>query len=130
MGLPGGEGLFLDLKARALTAEEIAEIFPPPFYFVAAIDGAAVRDKAELMDVIATAFRFPAYFGRNWDALLDCLRSLPEELPAKGYALLIRNSSDFLRSSAKDQEDFADVAGEARAFLLEKHKAPFTIALL
>ena len=127
---PGEQGLFLDLRGRGMTAEGIDKLFPPPAYFTAWIDGGAVPAKAELMEALAAAFKFPAYFGRNWDALLDCLRSLHEELPAAGYALVIRNSGAFLASSPKDLEDFADVAGEARAFLLEKSKTPFTVVFL
>lgn len=127
---PAQEGLFLDLRGRGETAEGMLKRFPPPVYFTAWIDGAAAPAKAELLEALASAFRFPAYFGRNWDALLDCLRSLPEELPASGYVLAVRNSASFLASSPKDLEDFADIAGEARSFLLERHKAPFTVVLL
>lgn len=130
MARPGEEGLFLDLRAGDAAAEGIEKLFPPPSYFVAYVDGAGISDKAGLMDALAVAFRFPAYFGKNWDALLDCLRSLPVEIPAKGYVLAVRNSGSFLASSPKDLEDFTDVACEARTFLLEKYKAPFTVALL
>lgn len=127
---PAQEGLFLDLRGRGETAEGILKRFPPPVFFTAWIDGAAVPAKAELLGALAAAFRFPAYFGRNWDALLDCLRSLHEEIPASGYVLAVNNSASFLAGSSKDLEDFADIAGEARAFLLDKHKAPFIVVLL
>ncbi len=130
MARPGEEGLFLDLKARGTAAERIEELFPPPSYFVAYVDGAKIQNKAGLMDALAAAFRFPAYFGKNWDALLDCLRSLPDELPAKGYILAVRNSGSFLFSSPEDLEAFADTAGEARAFLSDKFKALFVVVLL
>jgi len=126
---PGEEGLFLDLRARG-TAEEIEKLFPPPSYFTAYVDGALIRDKAGLLDALAAAFKFPSYFGKNWDALLDCLRSLPDELPARGYVLAVRNSGAFLSSSPKDLEDFADIAGEARSFLNDKFKAVFVVVLL
>lgn len=129
MAQPGEGGLFLDLRASG-SAEGIEKRFPPPAYFTAFIDGAAARDKAGLMDAIGPAFRFPAYFGKNWDALLDCLRSLPDTVPARGYVLAVRNSSSFLLLSAKDREDFADIAGEARAFLREKFGADLVIVLL
>lgn len=35
-----------------------------------------IRSKAELLATLAEAGRFPGYFGRNWDALQDCLRDL------------------------------------------------------
>ena len=126
---PGEEGLFLDLRARG-TAEEIEKLFPPPSYFTAYVDGALIRDKAGLLDALAAAFKFPSYFGKNWDALLDCLRSLPDGLPARGYVLAVRNSSSFLSSSPRDLEDFAEIAGEARSFLMDKFKAVFVVVLL
>ncbi|OGR39100.1 MAG: hypothetical protein A2X29_10345 [Elusimicrobia bacterium GWA2_64_40] len=129
MAQPGEEGLFLDLRASG-AAEGIATRFPPPAYFTAFIDGEKARDKAGLMEQIGPAFRFPSYFGKNWDALLDCLRSLPDSVPARGYVLAVRNSSSFLLLSAKDKEDFADIAGEARAFLREKYSANLVVALL
>ncbi len=130
MAQPGEEGLFLDLRASG-AAEGIEKRFPPPAYFTAFIDGEKARDKAGLMDQIGPAFRFPAYFGKNWDALLDCLRSLPlSNKPPKGYVLVVRNSSAFLSASPKDLEDFADVAGEARIFLKETYNAVFVVALL
>jgi RNAse (barnase) inhibitor barstar len=127
---PGPETVFLDLRGRGETAEGILKRFPPPAYFTAFIDGASVPAKAELMEALASALRFPAYFGRNWDALLDCLRSLHEEMPASGYVLAVRNASSFLSASPKDLEDFADIAGEAGAFLREKHNAVFRVVLL
>jgi len=130
MGLGAEEGLFLDLKARGMAAEGIEELFPSPSYFVAYVDGAAIPDKAALMDALAAAFRFPPHFGKNWDALLDCLRSLPDELPAEGYVLAVRNPGSFLSSSPKDLEDFTDIAGEARAFLKDKFKAGLVVVLL
>lgn len=130
MAGPGEEGLFLDLKAGGKAAEGIETLFPPPAYFTAYVDGAEIPDKAALMGALAAAFRFPAYFGRNWDALLDCLRSLPDEIPAEGYVLAVRNSDLFLSSSPKDLEDFADIAGEARSFLKAKLDTLFVVVLL
>lgn len=129
MAGPGEEGLFLDLRARG-AAGEIEKLFPPPSYFTAYVDGALIPDKAGLMEALAAAFKFPSYFGKNWDALLDCLRSLPDELPAQGYVLAVRNSGSFLSSSPKDLEDFAEIAGEARSFLKDKFKVPFVVVLL
>ncbi len=128
MARPGEENVFLDLRPDG-TAEGVRKRFPPP-YFLAFIDGEKARDKAGLMAEIAPALKFPAYFGRNWDALLDCLRSMPDEAPAPGYALAVLNSGVFLSASGKDLEDFAEVAGDARAFLRERYKADLTVVLL
>lgn len=37
---------------------------------------AGARGKEKLFGVLATKLRFPSYFGRNWDALDECLRDL------------------------------------------------------
>lgn len=125
-----GEKVFLDFRAGGLTAEGIIKMFPPPVYFLARLEGGAIPDKAALMPAVAAAFRFPAYFGGNWDALLDCLRSLPEFNPAGGYVLVVSGSDAFLGASSRDREDFLDVAGTAAEFLGEKLKIPFRVVFL
>ena len=40
------------------------------------IDFSGLRSKADMLDAIARAFRFPRHFGRNLDALHDCLADL------------------------------------------------------
>ncbi|MDX6283681.1 MAG: hypothetical protein QOH03_4752, partial [Kribbellaceae bacterium] len=37
------------------------------------LDTTSVHDKAGFLDVCATAFDLPRWFGRNWDALADSL---------------------------------------------------------
>jgi len=69
----------------------------------------AFADKARLLQNMASALRFPDWFGHNWDALEDCLTDLSwREAPA--YVLLIDNPkpdedfdvlTDILRSSAE-----------------------------
>lgn len=51
------------------------------------IDGTAVRTKADFYDAVAAALSFPDWFGRNLDALYDCLRDL-SWLPAGEHVLV------------------------------------------
>jgi Barstar (barnase inhibitor) len=62
---------------------------------VAAFDlnGATVRSDGDLLRSLAQAMRFPGYFGMNWDAVDECLRGLPEQVPAKGYVLFVHESA-------------------------------------
>ncbi|MEU6646501.1 barstar family protein [Saccharomonospora sp. NPDC046836] len=59
------------------------------------LDGRALGDKLSTLDAIAAALSFPDYFGRNLDALYDCLTDL-SWLPA-GEHVLIWIASDVLR---------------------------------
>ena len=43
------------------------------------IDGALIEGKAQLHDFIAEGLQFPDYYGKNLDALFDCLTDLSEE---------------------------------------------------
>ena len=54
-----------------------------------------MRTLDALFDEMAAAFQFPYYFGENWDALDECLADL-SWLPAAGYVILIRESSEVL----------------------------------
>jgi hypothetical protein len=51
------------------------------------IDGRAVTGAPDLFDRCAAALAFPQWFGRNWDALTDCLGDL-SWLPGRGHVLL------------------------------------------
>jgi hypothetical protein len=53
-----------------------------------------VVDKSALLDVIATAFHFPDGFGRNWDALSDCMQDL-SWCRKQGWFVVMRDSAVF-----------------------------------
>nr|WP_040406371.1 barstar family protein [Amycolatopsis nigrescens] len=61
------------------------------------LNGGAARDKASAMDAIAEALSFPEWFGRNLDALYDCLTDL-DWLPT-GEHVLIWAGSDALKEA-------------------------------
>ena len=68
--------------------------------YVAEFSAKKIRTKADLLDAIAEAFKFPEHFGKNWDALNDSLRDL-QWLSAKGYVLMIRDAESLWRHSPK-----------------------------
>ncbi|HET6286861.1 MAG TPA: barstar family protein [Amycolatopsis sp.] len=59
------------------------------------IDGGKTVDKASTLDAIAEALSFPDYFGKNLDALYDCLTDLSWLAP--GEHVLIWPGSSLLR---------------------------------
>jgi hypothetical protein len=62
------------------------------------------------LENIAKALAFPEWFGRNWDALEDCLTDLSWS-PAAGYVLIFENAlsngvmTDILASAAEFWRD-------------------------
>jgi hypothetical protein len=76
------------------------EAFPPGF-FVAVIDGEAAGSRAGIFTEMARVLRFPDYFGRNWDAVYDCLTDL-SWLPAGGYVVVV-DGFDHLATAEPEQ---------------------------
>lgn len=54
------------------------------------VDLAGVSDKAALLQAIGDAMAFPEWYGRNWDALLDCLADLGWQ-SAEGYVVILEH---------------------------------------
>lgn len=80
------------------------------------ISGSAISSKEDLFDHLSSAFHFPDYFGRNWDAVLDCIRDLDSWLPAKGYLLLYKNPNNLISKSLSDFKVFLEIAEAASEF--------------
>lgn len=57
--------------------------------------GAWMRTEPGCFDELAEALQLPDHFGRNWDAVRDCLTDL-EQLPGPGYLLLVRDADQVL----------------------------------
>ena len=85
----------------------------PAGIFVAEIDGNKARTLRGFYPRIAKALFFPDYFGKNLDALFDCLCSL-EVVGSQEIVLLIRNAESFLLKEKKEKRDAAmDVLRDA-----------------
>lgn len=89
---------------RATRADEAVEAARAVGLDVACIDA-----RHEALDAIAKALDFPGWFGRNWDALEDCLGDLSWR-PGAGHVLVFESFPrgdelgvliDVLRSSAQ-----------------------------
>lgn len=65
------------------------------------IDLAKARGKLGLFDALSKALKFPSHFGKNWDALNDCLTDLAW-LNGNGWVLILGNGKTF---AAKYQDD-------------------------
>jgi hypothetical protein len=76
---------------------------PPAGVALHLLDGGRCRTKRALLAELARVLEFPAYVGRNWDALEEALGDL-EWLPAAGHTLVIAGAEQLL---ARHEADYA-----------------------
>lgn len=77
-----------------------------PGVFVAVIDGSKARTLRGFYSRITEVLHFPDYFGRNLDALLDCLCSL-DNIDSQEVVLQIRHAEKFLSRENPAQKEAA-----------------------
>ncbi len=76
--------------------------------YVAVLDGEKSKDLSSFLTEIGKAFNFPDYYGRNMNALYDCLSDL-SWIDKKNFQLIITNSADFLsRESSTTKNDICN----------------------
>lgn len=92
------------LEARARTAG----------HSVIRFDLAGCLDKAGLLARAAEAFRFPAWFGHNWDALSDSLQDL-SWLDAPGYLVVLENAAHLETSAPATWRTLCEILEEVAA---------------
>jgi hypothetical protein len=79
------------------------------------MQGSAMTTLDGLFDEVSSGLFFPNYFGRNWDALDECLVDL-SWLPAPAYVLLIDGALDVLSDEPVEQlETFLRILARAAA---------------
>lgn len=88
------------------------------------IDLLGCGDKDVALDRIAQALEFPEWFGRNWDALADCLSDLEWLESANGYVLALDNAQELRATSLDDFATLIEVLDDV-ASAWREHKVPF-----
>jgi RNAse (barnase) inhibitor barstar len=58
--------------------------------YTATISGDLIKNKQDILETFKQIFRFPDYFGYNWDALEECINDL-NWLNSKAYLLILIN---------------------------------------
>ena len=92
---------------------------------VALVDLSGVVENGVLLDRIAAALQFPGWFGRNWDALEDCLSDLSWS-KARGHVLLLENGRELASS---DSRTLIEVLGAAAAHWRGKGRPFFAVVV-
>lgn len=63
-----------------------------------------VLPEGELFDALAAALRFPDYFGKNWDAVADCLTEIEEPV-----TLVVRDAGARWKNAPEQMRMLVDV---------------------
>lgn len=87
-------------------------------YQVSRVDLRECAGKAQLLERLGEAMRFPDWFGGNWDALADALTDL-SWWPANGYLLLLEHSGDWQRAPGGAGSEADDARAADLAVLLD-----------
>jgi hypothetical protein len=85
-------------------------------------DFSGVEDKAGVMDELARAFSLPKHFGRNLDALYDCVTDLAPlpEADQPGFVVILESLPG---AGDLDRDALLDVFRDAADFFFDKATA-------
>ena len=83
------------------------------------------QSKQEVLESIAQSFLFPAHFGKNLDALYDCMTDLVHKSGVQpGFVVVLEQLPDNPRFDREAREQLLDVFRDAADFWAER-KVPF-----
>jgi RNAse (barnase) inhibitor barstar len=86
---------------------------------------ANAQSKQEVLESIADAFTFPVHFGKNLDALYDCMTDLVHRAGQQpGFVVVLEQLPDNPRFDRETREQLLDVFRDAADFWAER-KIPF-----
>jgi RNAse (barnase) inhibitor barstar len=79
------------------------------------------QSKQEVLESIAQSFLFPAHFGKNLDALHDCLTDLVHKSGAQpGFVVVLEQLPDNLRFDREAREQLLDVFRDAADYWADR----------
>lgn len=64
------------------------------------INDDTIQNDSDLFEAISLAMKLPDYFGKNWDALDECLTDLDRIDNPQGYVLLLKHSNILWQNAA------------------------------
>lgn len=108
---------------------KLSDVEPNQFKVIE-VDGNEILNKNQFFNFLASALPLPEYFGKNLDALFDCLVD-EEVLPKNGIQIKIIHAKSFLKE--EETEEVADVldciADAAESWLEETQNTKIEIWL-
>lgn len=83
--------------------------------------------KQQVLSIIADAFHFPKHFGKNFDALEDCLTDLTHKSGKQpGFLIVLEQLPNTPKFDKEARETLLDVFRDAADFWADK-KVPFRV---
>jgi RNAse (barnase) inhibitor barstar len=87
-------------------------------------DLSSAQSKQEVLDKIAESFLFPTHFGKNLDALFDCMTDLVHKAGSQpGFVVVLEQLPDNPRFDREAREQLLDVFRDAADFWAERRVA-------
>jgi RNAse (barnase) inhibitor barstar len=81
----------------------------------------SAQSKQDVLDSIAQAFTFPAHFGKNLDALYDCMTDIVHKAGTQpGFVVVLEQLPDNPRFDREAREQLLDVFRDAADFWAER----------
>ena len=82
---------------------------------------AEATTKQQVLTMIAQSFQFPKYFGKNFDALSDCLTDLPHKAgPQPGFVVVLEQLPETPKFDKEAREKLLHVFRDAADFWADK----------
>ena len=82
------------------------------------------QSKQDVLDKIAESFLFPAHFGKNLDALFDCMTDLVHRAGSQpGFVVVLEQLPDNSKFDREAREQLLDVFRDAADFWAERRVA-------
>ncbi len=79
------------------------------------------QSKQDVLETIATSFLFPAHYGKNLDALYDCMTDLVHKAGSQpGFVVVLEQIPDNAKFDREAREQLLDVFRDAADFWAER----------
>ena len=86
---------------------------------------ANAQSKQDVLDMLAQQFTLPAHFGKNFDALYDCLTDpVHKSGPQPGFVVVLEQIPANVKFDKEAREQLLDIFRDTADFWLER-KVPF-----
>jgi RNAse (barnase) inhibitor barstar len=83
--------------------------------------------RLQVLACIANSFHFPRHFGKNFDAVADCLTDLPYKAGSQpGFLIVVEQLPNTAKFDREARETLLDVFRDAADYWAEK-KVPFRV---